>query len=268
MRIRTYLRLAPKTLGFGLFILLATFAFAQSVQSPPANSTQVADLVNANHILANEGVLDAYGHVSVRDDRDPNHFLLARSIAAGSVTASDIIVYDLDSKPLSDTQASGFVERFIHGEIYKARPDVKAVIHFHAPEVIPFTVTSVAMRPMIHMAGFLPPTMSIFEIRKAGGVTDMLIRDNELGKALAQTLADKPVVLLRGHGAVVVAPTLHLATGRAYYTVANARAQLQAITLAGGADKVTYMDPAEAAKAGDQDGFERGWTYWKSKVQK
>ena len=96
----------------------------------------------------------------------------------------------------------------------------------------------------------------------------MLIRNNELGKALAQTLADKPVVLLRGHGAVVVAPTLHLATGRAYYTVANARAQLQAITLAGGADKVTYMDPAEAAKAGDQDGFERGWTYWKSKVQK
>src|SRR4051812_21499793 len=99
MNIRTY------AFGCGLFILLASLTAAQSVQSPPANSTQISELVTANHILANEGVLDAYGHVSVRDERNSNHFLLARSIAAGSVTAADIIVYDLDSKPLSDEKA-------------------------------------------------------------------------------------------------------------------------------------------------------------------
>lgn len=259
MVMRTYV------FSVGLLFLLASFCLAQNVRTPSTIAAQIEELVIANHILANEGVLDAYGHVSVRDERNPNHFLLTRGLPASNVTAGDIIEYDLDSNPISDTRP-GFNERFIHGQIYKARPDVMAVIHFHAAEVIPFTVTLVPLRPMIHMAGFLPQVVPIFEIRKPGGMTDMLVRNNELGKALAETLADKPVVLMRGHGAVAVAPSLHLATGRAYYTMVNARAQLQAVAL--GADKVTYLDPAESGKAGDQDGFERGWVYWKSRVQK
>jgi ribulose-5-phosphate 4-epimerase/fuculose-1-phosphate aldolase len=258
LTLRTYL--------LGLVLLLtASLSLSQDAKNALASSAQVAELVLANHILANEGVLDAYGHVSVRDDRNKDHFLLARGLPAAYVTAGDIIEYDYESNPINDNRP-GFNERFIHGQIYKARPDVNAVVHFHAGEVLPFTVTSVPLRPMIHMAGFLPQIAPIFDIRKAGGMTDMLVRNNELGKALAETLSDKPVALMRGHGAVVVASTLHLVTGRAYYTVVNARNQLQAIAIGG--DKVTYLDPAEASKAGDQDGFERGWLYWKNKVQK
>jgi len=262
MKTRAYL------LVCALLLVLASYTLAQN---PPAGGAakppQLDELVLANHILANEGVLDAYGHVSIRDERDPNHYLLARAIAAGSVTAADIITYDLDSNPINDTRAS-FSERFIHGQIYKARPDVMAIVHFHAPEVVPFTVTGVPLRPLIHMAGFLPQVIPVFEIRKAGGLTDMLVRSNELGKALADQLADKSLILLRGHGAAVTGPNLHIATGRAYYTVANARTQAQAMQLGGGIDKVTFLDPEEAKKAMDQDGFERGWNYWKLKHSK
>jgi HCOMODA/2-hydroxy-3-carboxy-muconic semialdehyde decarboxylase len=238
--------------------------------NPPAGGSapkppQIEELVLANRILANENVLDAYGHVSIRDERNPKQFLMARAIAAGTVTAADIITYDLEGNPLGDNRPS-FSERFIHGQIYKARPDVMSVVHFHAADVIPFTVTNVALKPIIHMGGFLPQAMPIFEIRKFGGLTDMLVRSNELGKGLADTLADKPVILLRGHGAVATGPSLHIATGRAYYTVANARTQLQAMLIGG--NNITFLDPEEAKKAGDQDGFERGWNYWKTRVGK
>jgi ribulose-5-phosphate 4-epimerase/fuculose-1-phosphate aldolase len=264
--------------SFWTFFFVAVPAPSQNLRSPPdsqnlrtppdieaPSAAQIAELVLANHILANEGVIDAYGHVSVRSEQNPSHFLLGRHLPAGVMTAADILEYDLDTKPVQDTNATGYSERFIHGEIYKARPDVKAVIHLHSPDVIPFTVTSVPLRPMIHMAGFLPEVTPIFEIRKAGGMTDMLIRTNELGHALAQTLGDKPLVLLRGHGAVVVADSLHIAVGRAYYLGINARTQLQAIQL--GAGKVTYLDPEEGRKTGDQDGYERAWTYWRYKLQ-
>lgn len=259
MKMRAYF------LGCAMLIVLTSFALAQTTPAGTSKPSQIDELVVANHILSNEGVLDAYGHVSIRDERNPNQFLMARAIAAGTVTASDIITYDLDGNPLGDTRP-GFSERFIHSQIYKARKDVMSVVHFHAPDVIPFTLSSVPLRPLIHMAGFLPQAIPIFEIRKFGGLTDMLVRNNELGKALADTLGNNPVVLMRGHGAAVAAPSLHIATGRAYYTVANARTQMQAMLLAGG--KITFLDPEEAKKAGDQDGFERGWNFWKQKVQK
>jgi ribulose-5-phosphate 4-epimerase/fuculose-1-phosphate aldolase len=239
-------------------IFAPTFLAAQP--QPPL----VNELVLANHILASTGVLDAYGHVSVRDSRNPNHYLLARHMAAGLVTAEDIIEYDLDSKPVSAAESAGYTERFIHGNIYKARPDVMAVVHFHAPEVIPFGVTGVPLRPVFHMAGFLGDGVPVFDIRKAGGVTDMLIRNNTLGHALAETLGTKAAVLLRGHGAVVVAPSLHVVAGRAYYMMVNARVQAQAIQLGGG--KVTYLEDEEARKASAQDGYERAWDLWKQSV--
>lgn len=224
----------------------------------------VQELVLANHILAHEGVLDAYGHVSVRDPKDPAHFWLARHMAAGTVTAADIIQYDLDSKPVNADASAGYTERFIHGEIYRARPDVMAIVHCHAPDVIPFGVSSVPLRPVYHMAGFLEVPVPIFEIRDAAGLTDMLIRTPELGKALARTLGAKPAALMRGHGAVVVADSLHVVVGRAYYMNMNARLEMQAISLGG---SVTYLDPVEAQKTGAQDGFERAWNYWKSQVK-
>jgi ribulose-5-phosphate 4-epimerase/fuculose-1-phosphate aldolase len=226
-----------------------------------AHRPLIDELVIANHILASTGVLDAYGHVSVRDDRDPQHYLLARHMAAGLVTADDIIEYDLDSKPVNAKESTGYTERFIHGNIYKARKDVNAVVHFHAPEVIPFGVTGIPLRPVFHMAAFLGEGVPVFEIRKAGGITDMLIRNNALGQALAESLGDKPAVLLRGHGAVVVAPSLHVVAGRAYYMTVNARVEAQAIQLSGG--KVTYLEQDEARKAAPQDGYERSWDLWK-----
>jgi ribulose-5-phosphate 4-epimerase/fuculose-1-phosphate aldolase len=251
-------------------VLWAPVLPAQTGYTAPASgldAAQVADLVLANHILANEGVLDGYGHVSVRDARNPNHFLLSRAAPAGAVTPADIVEYDLDANPVSDKTSVGYLERYIHAEIYKARPDVMAIIHTHAPEVIPFTVTGVPLRPMIHMAGFMPQDVPVFDNRKVAGMTDLLIRTPQLGQALAQALGGNPMILLRGHGAVVVAPSLHVVVGRAYYMAADAKDELQAITLAGGVDKVTFLAPEEADKAAAQDGFERAWAFWKSKLE-
>lgn len=253
-----------------LALTAASVLWAQagfSVVPSGPDPAQVADLVLANHILANEGVLDGYGHVSVRDARNPNHFFLSRAAPAGAVTASDIVEYDLDANPVSDKTSVGYLERYIHAEIYKARPDVMAIIHTHAPELIPFTVTGVPLKPMIHMAGFMPQTAPVFDNRKVAGMTDLLIRTPQLGAALAQALGNNPMILLRGHGAVVVGPSLHVVVGRVYYMAANAKDELQAITLAGGIDKVTFLAPEEADKAAAQDGFERAWAFWKSKLE-
>ncbi len=249
-----------------LFVVVISAAALASAQSKPAaipNAALVNELVLANHILANEGVLDAYGHVSVRSSSNPNHFFLASHMAAGVVTGEDIVEYDLDSNPVRPNAPAGYTERFIHGEIYRARPDVMAIVHCHSPELIPFGATGVPLRPIAHLAGFLGEGVPVFEIREAAGMTDMLIRNSALGQALARTLGQKPAALMRGHGAVVVAPNLHVVAGRAYYMNLNARLQWQA-TLLGGT--VTYLSPEEASKASAQDGFERAWDYWKHRV--
>ena len=229
----------------------------------PAPTPVIEELVTANRILANEGVLDAYGHVSMRDPANSNHYFLARSMPPSLVAAADIVEYDLDSKPMGANPPAGYQERFIHGEIYRKRPDVMAIVHCHAPEVIPFSASSVPLRPISHMAAFLGEGVPVFEIRKTGGMTDMLIKTPELGKALAETLGQKPAALMRGHGAVVVAETLHAAVGRAYYMNMDAKLQEQAILLGG---KVTYLEGEEARKTAPQDGFERAWAFWKQKV--
>ena len=234
---------------------------APKTEALAKNHGAVEELVVANRILANEGVLDAYGHVSIRDPQNPEHFFLARHMAAGLVTAKDIIEYDLDSNPIVKGETAGYTERFIHSEIYRARADVMAVVHTHAPDLVVFSASSVPLLPIYHMAAFLGEGVTKFEIRDAGGVTDMLIRNPMLGRALAKTLADKPAALLRGHGAVVVAPSLHVVVGRAYYM--NARLQREALLLGG---QVTYLETEEARKAAPQDGYERAWAYWKQRV--
>ncbi len=223
----------------------------------------IRDLVLADHILANEGVLDAYGHVSVRDDVNPRHFHLSKSMPPSEVTAADLVEYDYDAKPVQSNAPAGFQERFIHAEIYRSRPDVKAIIHCHTGDLIPFGVTGTRLLPVIHMAGFLGDGIPTFEIRSVAGMSNMLIGSSELGKALAMTLGPKPAALMRGHGAVVVGAGLHEVVGRAYYMNLNARLQWQSIQLGG---QVNYLDPQEAQKAGAQDGFERAWEFWKHRA--
>ena len=226
----------------------------------------IEDLVVASRILAEQGVVDAYGHVSVRHDRDPNRYLMSRSLAPALVTAADIMEWDLDSTPVDPRGRIGFIERFIHGEIYKARPDVFAVVHNHSPSVIPFGVTTVPLEPLYHMSAFLGGGVPIFDIKTAAGEsTDMLVRSPALGRALAQTLGARPVALLRGHGAVVVGPSVQIAVFRSVYTEMNAKLQAQAMALGG---PVTYLDPEEARKATANVGgtIDRPWQLWKQQA--
>ena len=243
---------------FALLLTWAAVAFAQ-----PRDQSLIDDLVSANHILASEGILDGYGHVSVRNPANPNHYFLSRSLAPGLVTAADIIEYDLDSNPIGDTRLS-YRERFIHGEIYKARPDVMAVVHDHSPAVIPFSVSSVPLRAVAHLAAFIGVGIPVFEIRDVDGVTDMLVSDPKRGRALAKTLGNYPAALMRGHGAAVVGVSVKEAVGRAIYLDLNARMQEQAILLGG---KVTYFEAEEAKKTAPQDGYVRAWDIWKRKAE-
>jgi ribulose-5-phosphate 4-epimerase/fuculose-1-phosphate aldolase len=234
--------------------------WAQSASAGPADPKLIEDLVAANRILAAEGVVDGYGHVSVRHDKAADRYLLSRSLAPELVTAEDILEFDLDSNPIGGRGKKLYLERFIHGEIYKARPDVKAVVHHHSPAVVPFSVSTVTLRPIYHMAAFVAEGVPVFEIRKAGGVTDMLVRTPELGRALATTLGTKPALLMRGHGAVVVGNSLVQAVGRSVYLQMNARLQAQAIALGG---EVNYLSLEEARKIEASFGYDRAWDLWK-----
>ncbi len=242
---------------------------ARPKSAGPADRRLIEDLVAANRILAREGVLDGWGHVSVRHDRDPNRYLLSRSLAPELVSARDILEFDLDNNAVSDRGANLYTERYIHGEIYKARPDVVAVCHSHAPPVIPFGVTSVKLKPLYHRAAFIALGVPIFEIRDAAGMTDLLIRNPALGAALAKSIADKPAVLMRGHGATIVAPSLQRLVGRSIFLALNATLQMQAMALAqGGGGPINFLHPEEARliEAREGYGLGRAWEAWKRKA--
>lgn len=231
----------------------------------PADAKLIEDLVAANRILADQGVVDGYGHVSARHNLDPNRYLLSRSLAPELVTADDILEYDLDSTAVDAKGRQLYLERFIHGEIYKSRPDVKAIVHNHSPSIIPFGDSTVPLRPMYHMAAFIGEGVPVFEIRKVAGTANMLIGNSTAGHALSATLGKKPSVLMRGHGAVVVGPSLPVAVGRSVYLEINARLQMQA-TMIGG--PITYLSPEEAQKATPPDNYQRAWDLWKRKAMK
>jgi HCOMODA/2-hydroxy-3-carboxy-muconic semialdehyde decarboxylase len=243
-------------------------AVSQSAAAVAALSEAAAvqDLALASRILANEGVLDAYGHVSIRHPTDPNRYLMARSLAPALITPADIIVLDLNSNPVTPTQARLFTERFIHGSIYQARPDVKAIVHSHSPTVIPFGVSDVPLRPVFHLGAFLYGGVPVFEISEHSGDGEMLIRDARLGDALAKTLGTRIVALMRGHGNVVVGPSLQHAVFRAIYTEVNARLQTVAIGLGG---KVRYLSDLEGDNVTNQQpgNIARAWALWKARAE-
>jgi ribulose-5-phosphate 4-epimerase/fuculose-1-phosphate aldolase len=241
-------------------------AMAQSPATDPALASVIGDLVAASRILADQGVVDAYGHVSIRHPGNPNHYLMSRSLAPAQVTAADIMEFDLDSNPVDRQGRNVFVERFIHGEVYKVRPDVNAVVHSHSPAVIPFSITSIPLRPVMHTASFLWPGVPVWEIRDSAVVNDMLVRNGPLGKTLAAVLGDKPVALMRGHGDVVVGKNVQTAVARAIYTEVDARVLTAALGLGG---PITYISTEEGTLMGQQPADEtRAWNMWKDRVVK
>ena len=221
------------------------------------------DLVAAYRILAEYGVIDAYGHVSMRSPENRERYFIARSLAPEVVQVDDIMEYDLDSNPRDARGRESVRERFIHGEVYKARADVMAVVHNHSPSVVPFSVTDVPMRPIFHMAAFVGEGLPNFEIRDVQRGTDLLVKTPELGRALAKTLGPKPAALMRGHGAVVVGENIARAVGRSVYLEQSAQLQMQAMALS---DKITYLDDAEVKASVPVQDYKRAWPMWREKA--
>jgi len=226
----------------------------------------IEDLAAANRILAEHGVIDGYGHVSVRSDRDAQRYFLSRAIAPELVTEHDIMEYDLDSTPIDPQGRESVQERFIHGEIYKTRPEVNAVVHNHSPSVIPFGITAEPLRPIFHMAAFVGLGVPTFEIRDAEEGTDLLVKTSYLGQALARTLGTKPAALMRGHGAVVVGENLPRAVGRSIYLEISAKLQVQAMTIAGPRGKIVCMDEREVHASVPPQNYGRAWNMWRTKA--
>jgi HCOMODA/2-hydroxy-3-carboxy-muconic semialdehyde decarboxylase len=226
------------------------------------------DLAAASRILAAQGVVDGFGHVSMRHPATPDRYLMARSIAPALVTPGDIIEYDLDSNPCNANGRGSFLERFIHGEIYKARPDIGAVVHSHSPSVIPFGLVRVPMRAMFHNAAFIAAGVPVFDIREKFGATDMLVGNGDKGVALAQVMGSKNIALMRAHGSVACGATLQTAVFRAVYTEVNARIQHWTAALGGG-EPPAVLDSEEGrlADAINETAGRRAWDLWRTQVR-
>lgn len=223
------------------------------------------DLAAASRILVDQGVFDAAGHVSMRHPRNAGRFLMSRSLAPALVTAGDIMEFTLESEPCDARGRTPFIERYLHGEVYRARPDVMAVAHGHSPSVIPFGLVATPMRATYHNAAFLAAGVPVFDIRDRFGATDIVINSSERGAALAAALADKSVLLLRAHGFVAVGPSLEAAVFRAIFTEISARVQLQAAALGG---PIAALDEEEGRKADaiNLATVGRSWELWKRRV--
>jgi ribulose-5-phosphate 4-epimerase/fuculose-1-phosphate aldolase len=230
-----------------------------------ASKTLIDDLVAASRILAAHGVLDAYGHASARSDKHPERFLMSRSRAPALVTAADLMEFDADSEALRGDKRKGFIERYIHGEIYRVRPDVMAVVHSHSPSVIPFGITRTRLRPVYHMGSFLWSGAPVWDIRKVREDNDVLVRDRPLGQALAGALGKCSCVLMRGHGMTVIGDGVPEAVFRAIYTEMNARLQIQASQLEG---PIEFLSDEEGRRAtvSNRGTIERPWELWKSEA--
>jgi ribulose-5-phosphate 4-epimerase/fuculose-1-phosphate aldolase len=226
----------------------------------------IEDLVYANRILYRQEVLDGFGHVSVRSDKDPSHFLMSRSMAPALVTSNDIMEYSSDGEPVDARGRNSYVERYIHAAIYRVRPDVKAIVHSHSPDIIPYSVTGTTLLPVYHVTAFLRLGAPIFDSHDGFGDTDMLIRDNKLGDGLAKVLGNSGVALIRGHGFVAVANSTPIVVYRAIYTQLNARVQAEGMKLG----KIKYLTPGEAEKAQAivEATVGRPWELWKTQVGK
>ena len=230
--------------------------------------TIIEDLVIASRVCVEHGVIDAYGHVSARNPDNPNTYFISRDLAPEFITESDILEMDMDSTPVRKDSPKSYNERFIHSEIYKARPDVMSIVHNHSHSVVPFSCTTCVLRPIFHMSAFIGLGVPNWDIRDAQQGTDMLVRNSFLGKSLADKLGPHPAALMRGHGSVVVGEKIQVAVGRTIYLDQNAKMQYQAMMMAGSPMEVIYMDDEEVAANVKWQEYYRSWDLWKRKWQK
>ncbi len=225
-------------------------------------STNLQDLVTANRILAHEGVVDAFGHVSFRRPDNPDRYWLSCSRAPELVVAEDLMEYTLEGDPLDQQDRTMYAERPIHGGVYQARPDVQAVIHNHSMAVIPYGVTNTPLRPIFHLAAVIGEQVPVWDIRDAFGDTNMLVTTMDQGHDLAKTLGGGRVALMRGHGCVVAGVSIRAAVMASIYLQVNA--QLLSDSLRMG--EVTYMSPGEVDLMGQTQvrplSGDRAWEYW------
>jgi ribulose-5-phosphate 4-epimerase/fuculose-1-phosphate aldolase len=235
----------------------------------PLPQELIEDLAAASRILAAQGVVDGFGHVSLRHPSAPDRYFMSRSIAPARVTPADIIEYDLDSNPCNANGRTSFLERFIHGEIYRARPDIMSVVHNHSPSVIPFGLVGVPMQAMFHNGAFIAAGVPVFDISEKFGATDMLVSDGAKGVALAEVMGANDLVLMRAHGAVACGPTLQTAVFRAVYTEVNARIQHWTMALGGPGSHIASLDEEEGRLADviNRTAGMRAWDLWRSQVK-
>jgi ribulose-5-phosphate 4-epimerase/fuculose-1-phosphate aldolase len=231
-----------------------------------SDASLLRDLVIANRILAQQGVLDAFGHVSVRHPEQPDQYVISRSLSPAYVTEADLQCYLISGQQVSGDERPGYSERAIHAAVYEARPDVLAVCHNHSPSVIPFGVTGVPLRPLIHAGALIGADIPTWDIADEWGDTDLLVRTLEQGRSLARTLGPRTTALMRGHGSVVVGPNLRVITGACIYLERNALLQMQAMAMG----TVRYLTPGEVEAASNmlQEPVvsNRTWHAWSERV--
>jgi ribulose-5-phosphate 4-epimerase/fuculose-1-phosphate aldolase len=225
----------------------------------------IEELVTANHILARERVLDSFGHISARNPEKPDRYFLSRARAPELAENRDIMEFTLDGQSVGPQPGKPYSERFIHGAIYEARPDVMAVVHNHSPNVVPFTVTSRKMRPIMHMCAPIGCEIPNWDIRSKFGDTNLLVTSMEMGRDFAETLGSHTVALMRGHGSTVVGRSVREVVFTSVYMEINAEMLIKALSMG----DVTYLSDGEVAaitkgRAGFT--FERGWENWCRRV--
>ena len=257
---------------FGLCMLTAILFLAstksegQAVVVAKTKEQAIEDLVYANRILYNEGVLDAFGHISVRDPTDPTHFFMSKGNAPSLVTKADIIRYDMQCVAEGPNPNVGYGEKYIHCGVLRARPDVNVVIHAHSDALIPFGLTKTPLRPVFLMGAWMGDPVPVFDIRDVQPDTNIMVTNNMFGDALAKALGKGYIVLMRGHGETVAGPDIQTTVVHAYYAEINAKLETEALRLGGG--NITYLSPGEQAKAANGVGIGRPWEMFKAKIGK
>ena len=229
----------------------------------------IGQLVIANRILANEGVVDAYGHVSIRHPRHPERYLLACSRSPELVEPADIMEFTLDGNPLNDDSRAPYLERFIHGGIYEVRPDIHGVVHAHAEDVLPFTITTTPLRPVIHSGSFMGAHVPVWDIADTfGDQTNLLVTNMPQGRDLARCLGSNNVALMRGHGFAAAAWSLIEVVRMSVYVPRNARALMAAMRLGGEVKSLSQGEIAARAAGYQPYSVEtwRAWEYWANRA--
>jgi HCOMODA/2-hydroxy-3-carboxy-muconic semialdehyde decarboxylase len=263
MKLKVFATFGLCTLAAILF-LVSTKSQGQAVVVAKTKEQAIEDLVYANRILYNEGVLDAFGHISVRDPTDPTHFFMSKGNAPSLVTKADVIRYDMQCVAEGPQPNVGYGEKYIHCGVLRNRPDVNVVIHAHSDELIPYGLTKTPLRPVFLMGAWMPDPVPVFDIGDIQDGTNMMVTSNMFGDALAKALGKGSLVLMRGHGETVAGPDIQTTTVRAYYAVIDAKLETAALKLG----TVKYLSPAEQAKAANGVGIGRPWEMFKARIGK